>query len=278
MFNLFSPIPVGDSAALPVSLLLLAIVIFSVVYVFRNWERGEAILRSLPLFFSLAIAGEMLIASVKGAYPFGGDLRHQFIVFPFLLIAAFVTLDWGMSAKSGLATSVTGLALIGVCLNCILHFPWPLEPGDHDGINSMFAGEVRRYEQTFSDSEAVYLDQFSLIVFFAHHNQERWTSLDGGRYEVREDAKRIVVLRDPHWNVEFLKEELYEELAIRLRASKLESVTLFSVRHRSPPSLPWGAVEQEAFCRRVSVLAARHGLKIEALVLDGWSVFAQFAL
>jgi UDP-N-acetylmuramate-alanine ligase len=142
----------------------------------------------------------------------------------------------------------------------------------------MFAGEVRRYEQTFSDSEAVYLDQFSLIVFFAHHNQERWTSLDGGRYEVREDAKRIVVLRDPHWNVEFLKEELYEELAIRLRASKLESVTLFSVRHRSPPSLPWGAVEQEAFCRRVSVLAARHGLKIEALVLDGWSVFAQFAL
>ena len=275
-FNLFSPVSLGEDAAIPVSLLLLTFVGVSLVYLSRLRARARALSRCLPLLFLLLLAGGLLTASVMGAYPFGGDLRHQFILFPFVLITAFVLMDSALSRLRSLAIPVIGLALFGISLNSAVHLSHVYESRE-DRFGTMFAKEIALYRQAFPEPTAVYLDQFSLVVFFAHSEPRQWRSLDFATYEARSNGRPIVILRDlARWKVDLLDEGLYKDVAAHLKSSAFQSTTLFCLRCTFA-SASWDPGEEHAFRRQVSALAARHHLKVPHLVLDGSNVFGQFS-
>ncbi len=139
----------------------------------------------------------------------------------------------------------------------------------------MVAKEMTRYRESFADSGTVYVDQFSLIAFFAHHERWHWRSVDERSYEVVSGDRRIVVLRDHHWNVNFLDERFYRDLAARLAYSNRDSTTVFALRV-PVPATPLSPIERDAFRQRVRTLAARQGLKTTHLALEGWNVLGQF--
>jgi hypothetical protein len=273
-FNLFSPVSLGTAASIPVFVVSVALVAVTIVYFLRIRVRSEDGLRCLPLLFLSVIGGGLLIASLKGAYPFGGDLRQQFILLPFLLITASILADATMSRLRTRRALLAWLAVVGICLNSVLHLRH-LDGAGEGGFSTMFAKEMALYHRTFPEPGAVYLDQFNLIVFFAHHDQRQWRSLDFSRYEVPGEGAPIVVLRDrARWNVNLLDERLYADIAARLQSSGLEATTVFSLRYPRP-SEPPSPVEQHAFRQDVPILAARHHLEIQRLVLDGFTVLAQ---
>ncbi|MGH7399691.1 MAG: hypothetical protein ACRELW_19410 [Candidatus Rokuibacteriota bacterium] len=274
-FNLFSPISLGRVASLPLFVAALGLLAVSLVYFSRIRPRSRDMLRCLPLMFLLSITAALLLASLKGVYPFGGNPRQQFILLPFTIMAASMLLDAALSRLRAGAVLLVWLGVIGICLNSVLHLPQVHRPAETP-FSTMFAKEMAAYRRIFPHPEAVYLDQFSLVVFFAHHDERQWRSLDLSRYEVTSDGGRIVVLRDrARWNLDLLDERLYANIAARLQPAGLESTTVFSVRY-PVPSEPWGPVEQRALLEQVPVLAARHHLETQRLVLGGFNVFAQF--
>lgn len=273
-FNVFSPASIGQAASVPVFLLSVTVLVVSLVHFARIRRRSEDIPRCLPWFFFLFMSGSMLTASIEGVYPFGGELRHQFILFPFLLITAFQVMDWMMSMWHRVTFPLAGLALVGICLNGTTPFRQPRASTDKMG--NMFAEEMALYCGVFPEPETVYVDQFTLILFFAHHDRWQWKRLDERSYEVIGPGRRIDVLRKFKWSLDFLDERLYDELAEWLRSTERESTAVCSLRYPSGTRPP-NSVEQDAFRQKLTTLAARHGLKTTRLVLDGFDVFAQLS-
>jgi hypothetical protein len=276
LYELFSPLPLPTSTA---HLLFVAAVILLgavVVYLVRVDRRVRDIPRCMPALFLLLLTVELYVASVRGWYPFGGDLRQQFILFPFLVIALSVLLDWALVVHRIAAVSAVGLMLTGICLNVstLSRGPASLTP-ESRAFATMFSREMDIYQRAFPDPPMVYLDQFSLIVFFAHHERSRWRSSGPDTYEVTGSSERFVVLRDSkHWNVDLLDDRTYADIATRLPSEPLAATTVFSLRYPIPPQATKEtfaeAIQQLAPC-----LAARHNLQMSRVIVDGFNVFAE---
>jgi hypothetical protein len=277
-FNLFAPIPVGPSGAPAVFAVCLTLLAGALIYLFSVRWRAESAVRALPLAFLMVLAVALLAASVRGAYPFGGSLRQQFILFPFLLLTGFMLLDSMLSKRPRLRQPLIAIVLLGVCVNSGLGLPRMLAH-TRSSFEGMFAREMSLHQAAFPDPGAVYLDQFSLIVFFAHHDRWRWRSLDANTYGVTRDGREVVVMLDERrrWNLDTLDAVLYEDLSRRLSSLRLRSTTVFSIRYPFP-TRPQTLAERETIRLEVPALAALAHLEMDRLILDGFNVFAQFVV
>lgn len=260
--------------------LCLALLVGALIYLSQLRRRARSVVRDLPLLFLVLLATTLLAASVKGAYPFGGDLRQQFILFPFLLLTAFSLLDSMLSWRPRLRRPLIAIVLLGVCLNSGLGLVARISAHkEGGGFEDMFAREMSLHQAAFPEAGAVYLGQFSLIVYFAHHDRWRWKSVDANTYEITRGGRKVVVMRDERlrWNLDVLDAMLYEDLGRRLESLRLRSTTVFSLRYPFPPE-PWTSTERDAVRLEVPALAARAHLETDRLVLDGFNAFAQFRI
>jgi hypothetical protein len=275
-FNLFAPVAIAPSGAILAFALCLAAFVGTLIYLSRLARRTRSVIRDLPLLFLVLLAAALLGASVKGAYPFGGDLRQQFILFPFLVLTAFSLLDRMFSWRPRLRRPLIAIVLLGVCLNSGLGLA---QISANDGFKDMFAREMNLYHAAFPEGRAVYLDQFTLVAYFAYHDRWRWTSVDANTYEVTQGGGKVLVMRDerPRWNLDLLDGTLYEDLRRRLEFLRLGSTTVFSLRYPFPPE-PWTSAERNAIRLEVPKLAERAHLETDRLILDGFNVFAQFRI
>lgn len=278
-FNLFAPVAVGTSGAVAVFALCLALLVGALIYLSQLRRRARSVVRDLPLLFLVLLVTTLLAASVKGAYPFGGDLRQQFILFPFLLLTAFSLLDSMLSWRPRLRRPLIAIVLLGVCLNSGLGLARISPHKEGGGFEDMFAREMSLHRAAFPEAGAVYLGQFSLIVYFAHHDRWRWKTVDANTYEITRGGRKVVVMRDERlrWNLDVLDAMLYEDLGRRLESLRLRSTTVFSLRYPFPPE-PWTSTERDAVRLEVPALAARAHLETDRLLLDGFNAFAQFRI
>ena len=278
-FNLFAPVPVAKSRAVVVFALCLAVLVGALIYLSRIRSRARTVVHDLPLLFLVFLIVALLAASVRGAYPFGGDLRQQFILFPFLLLTILLLLDSMLSWRARLRRPLIAIVLLAVCLNSGLRMASISAREESGGFEDMFAREMSLHETTFPEAPAVYLGQFSLIVYFAHHDRWRWRAVDANTYEIMQGGRTVVVMRDERnrWNLDVLDATLYKDLSRRLESLRLKSTTVFSLRYPFPPE-PWTSSERDELRREVPVLAARAHLDTVRLILDGFNAFAQFRL
>ena len=85
-------------------------------------QSDEAPVSSLPGLVLLLLLAELIVLSLLRLYPFGGEARHQSILFPFFTLTAFLLLDKviGFVPASGLLSwlraGILAVAGAGICL------------------------------------------------------------------------------------------------------------------------------------------------------------------
>src|SRR5207248_1400325 len=113
---------------------------------------------------------QLLLGGVLRVYPFGGELRQQFIIFPFLVLAAFVLLDRLVSLTPrpiafGFAAALA-ILIAALSVRAFERFPDVREP--------VMKAQMTRFQSLFPAPEAVYVDEFNVITFFTFHHDWKW--------------------------------------------------------------------------------------------------------
>lgn len=113
--ELFTPLTGLGSTLLDIGLAVFAIASLWVALInLRNGKSARAALALSPLLLTAILA----LTGVLGKYPFGGNLRHQYILFPLLVVLLALSLDsvWRRLASSwlraGLLLGVVGIAIL----------------------------------------------------------------------------------------------------------------------------------------------------------------------
>ena len=272
--NLFSPVPISSR---PVFLLLLCAAIATAAFVLIR-SRHSLGVAMLPVALAAVMVVELAALAIAKAYPFGGLLRHQYIVAPFLLLAAFVVIDRLAAlcpprARPGLLLLVA-LMLVG---NVLLQ--WPkliLFPNE-----VMLSDEYSSYRAAFPAAQGVYLDHWGVIGYFIHTNDRRRhfvrriadpAAID--QYDMEGPGRGTQIFYDKsRYLVNLTDPALYRSFAACLRQSGITELTLFSFTPGDGPfRVPEGLRET------IGKNAADHGLKATRIVIGMGIVFAGFEL
>ena len=266
LFGLFSPFPVDSTP------LFFAVVAVSVlgtgwlVYVIRQQGLPENAGAGAVLLTTVLIFAGIMAGGLAGVYPFGGDLRQQFILFPMAVLCGCILLD---RVSSGIHNRRTALAVIAVIVALAVggwvRAFW-LFPRNR---TELATSAMRRFHKNFPAPQAVFVDQFNLINFFIHHHDWKWrlvkhdlagTPVDV--YKVSRGRDSLLLLRNPHlWNLNFEDPALYRELDKCMRAQFLPSLTIFYT-----PQVAAGPFQQNwRMARRIVERAAG-----QAFALRNW--------
>jgi hypothetical protein len=279
MFNLFSPWPVHSRAAfLAIAsgcLLATALALFVLQRRVKPQDLGGIITVLIPVL----IFAQLLLGGILRVYPFGGELRQQFIIFPFLALAAFVLLDPLVSAMpSRIAFGfAAALAILTAALSLRAFESLP------DVREPVMKAQMTRFQSLFPAPEAVYVDQFNVITFFTFHDDWKWTfsglvpdAPKVNLYRLTRANDRMLLLRDKGaWLLDFRKPELYRNLAAALRSEPVSSIAVFFVQQT--PSIDSQGILFKADDRKsIADLSASEGLCVQALTLSGDDVYAEF--
>jgi len=273
--DLFAPVPIASlPAAVRAGVVgLLAVLAAGLLLTLRR--RSDWVVAAAPLVMLTLLAGVMMGAALLGRYPFGGFLRHQFILFPFLVLASFALVD---EVAARLARGRLALAPLGVAVILKRLLQWgqvrliAVDPG---------AVEVAEFEHHRGDSQAVYVDRFSLIPCMASQQRHAWSAQRevAGNFvvvPVHRSKPTLLVMRDmTRWNCDLADPRLYRDLRALLEVGQLASIALFVLRHDAHLGPPAAWPERAALTEAVVRGAADAGLRLERLILDGLHVYAR---
>ena len=236
--------------------------------------------RLLPALFSLVL---VLAGSVLGTlrlYPFGGAMRHQFLIYVFALLAAFVALDGLLGRlRSRPARAVTFVAAAGaVAFAFAVRVPArdPREP-------ESFLPKLAAFDRQFPNARVVHVDVFHLIGVFSGFHDADWR-FEGRapgdprveRYAVEKAGRRFeVVAHRNWWFFWFSNPDVYRDLARSWPNAACETV-FGSLQETSEAAQPGFIVlPPEGRRAKIEAYAAGAGLAPSRVVLDGLDVSAE---
>jgi hypothetical protein len=222
---------------------------------------------------------ELVGLSIARAYPFGGLLRHQYVVGPFLILAVFVVIDRLASlldrrARFALMAS-TGLLLIG---NLVIRWPalvvFPNAVACSEQFNS--------YRVAFPEARAVYVDHWGVICHFIHTDDRprRFVrriddvfAID--QYHIDGPPAGVEIFYDKtRYLLDMRHASLYRSFARCLRQSGIKQLTMFFF---TPGSVPFSD-SAETLRRIITETAAEEGLTATNVVVGTTTIFAGFEL
>lgn len=272
-WNLFSPVSIHSRALVLLCIALLGSI--SGVLGFRARKDGLAAV--LPFAFTVVMTLELIVLSIGRRYPFGGMLRHQYIVAPFLILTVFVVIDRLLASLTRvpglLVLSLTGLLLIG---NLVTQWSNLIS---YPGL-VLGADEFNRYRAEFPAAQGIYLDHWGIIAFFiqtddrprafvrriadpAMIDQYHRQGAPPGTEIFYDKTRYVADVSDP---------TLYTALAACLKQSGINELGLVVL---SPGAVPF-AEAPDAIRRLIQNGAASHGLTITKIVLSPTTIFAGF--
>lgn len=263
LLDWFSPVAVP----VPLALSILVIGIAGAIVSSRDW--------TFPI--TAVMLAAIALAAVAGKYPFGGDLRQQFLLFPFMILCAAIFVEWiavrcarALPGRGRLALNSLAVAAI-VLVSVIAFRQYPKSSG------RILSDRMALFDQLEPKPAAVYLDQFNLITFFIYHDQWRWTALDPPLpvpgvdiYRLTRGRDRMYVFRDTtRWNLEPRDPAVFVSFAQSLRAEAVPALSVFSV-HQSPPAKPFA--DLRGLQRDIAAEAAASGVCVQKLKVNpvGW--------
>jgi hypothetical protein len=276
-FNLFSPFTVARHWTAILLLGVFALVVFATSVTGNSPEESLGA-RAMPSAILLLLLAIGMAGGLLGRYPFGGAMRHQFLLLVFGLLAGFVAFD----RLLGFASPILRVLLVVLCASAItantvqnLRAWWTPGPDPFDA-------EARTFWSEFPNAHHVHLDQFNLIGFFAQHHDWLWTFLGRAagnpsleRYEISREKRRLtVVAHRDLWNMDFRDPSLYDALAGSRSASDPLCLEIFCVR-QPLPGRPANADKRD-LDDRITELAPYAGLHANKLLVRGDDVFGDF--
>lgn len=251
----------------------------SVIVLLLHARRGaDALTRAVPAAFLLLMTGGFALAALRGLYPFGGALRHQFFLFPFLVLTLVAAADLVMQRlprRWEPAAAAAGAALV-LTIGAVRVAAFPITP------RGPFADPVAAWARAFPHPAAVFVDQFNLIGLFSERADWTWRALpkspalpNVNQYVLERGQERVQVLQRRRWNVDFHQRGTYQDIRRILERTGLASTTTFVVRQFQEPR---NERQQERFRRQIGDLAGEAGLEATRVELDGQNVYAELSL
>ena len=232
----------------------------------------------IPLLMLAVLTAELAWAGFRGHYPFGGLLRQQYILFPFVILSAALYFDRLLTYVRPRRWNATLAAAAAVALIVVSVYRFEKFPKLHE---ELFTGEMNRFNAAIPEARAVYLDQFNLIAFFIFHHQWKWhfdqrLRMDTGvdEYTLTRGRAHLAVLRDrTRWLFDFSDPTFIHDIAEGMRAAGLDSLSVFCIHQ-----VPGGRTpdEQDAFQQKVFQMAEAEHLRVRKFVPDGLNVYAEF--
>lgn len=272
--TLLTPIKAGSPVAALIVLALFAIFAAAVRFLTRK-EDANPFVTWAPVLILLMLLLEIAGSATASRYPFGGELRHQFILSPFLFISFFV-LAAGISNFLRGSALRTGFAVAMLSVVALFSYrDWLTTPRVPE---ELFAKDYIEFRRALGHSDLVCLDMYSLVAYFGHTHDWKWKS--EWRYDkamqpfivyrtVSPSGEQVRIMHDRIlWNWDLSDPVTYMILAEELRLSGQPKMTLFYLA-QIPDKISWP--EREASVER---LADQQGLKVEKAVplRDGMGV------
>lgn len=278
-FNLFSPWPVQSRLAFLAILAGLLLAAGLILYVVRHIDQPKNLPALATVLVPVLILDEIMLASLLRAYPFGGFMRQQFVLFPFLVLCAFLLPDRLAAAVPHRAASVMAgvlaVAVIALSIRSFVAYP--------KVRRTLGTPQMEHYNRLFPGPGAVYVDQFNLVMFFIHHDNWKWKfagpvrlTQDVDTYRLSRGGSQMLLFRDKdHWILDFSDPALYRNLAGCLRSRGLSSVRVFCVSQQGG-SVRKAAAELADFRKHSADLSRSSGLCVQILDTIGYDVYAEF--
>jgi hypothetical protein len=280
LFNLFSPVALPGATAFLIAIPLLAAAGLVVLWKASRLKPGLKAAAGAPIAIAAVMILAMLASALLQRYPFGGLMRHQYILAPFLLLSAFVLLDAlalvaGPVARRGLTVLVAAAIVANPAYN------WRNLIEFRDAM--ILKNEFSAYSAAFPKARGVYLDGFSVWGYYVHTNdgaREFVRSISGpaqvDEYRIRGGAHdgTIIFYDKSRMYLRFFDQSLYANFAACLRQSGLEELTVFWFSPGGEPleQAP-GELEKE-----IRADAAAQGVTPAKLVIGKTMVFGGFRL
>jgi hypothetical protein len=267
--NLFSPYQLSSDW---VALGVLIVALIGGIWAARLTRRA-----AWTVMITAMMLAAFALAALAGKYPFGGDLRQQYLLFPFLVFCGAIVVERIAGKLSGLVPVRGRLALNALVIAGIVSvsvFQFERYPR---GGGKVLADQMAVFDRLEPRPEAVFLDQFNLITFFTFHDDWDWsflklkTPIPGvDVYRVHRGPDQILVFRDKtQWNFEPDDFAVYSKLAECLRTLKIGNLSIFSAR-QAPPKAPF--FDFKPIKRSVVKLASDSAVCVQRLAVNqvGW--------
>ena len=234
LFNSFSPFSVNTPEQFALVLATLFFAACWLAYLVRGSlpEDSRALATELT---TVLILGGIVGSALLAQYPFGGQMRQQFILFPFFVICGSILLDRITTAIRwrSLRIALTAAAVVlTIGISAARFQEFPKISTEIDTANAS------RFREVFPSPSSVYVDRYSLIVFFIHHHDWVWRSVgrdtvlpafDG--YTVSKGNAQFLVVRDnARWRADLEDPAFYNDLASIMRSQRLPALTTFYIR------------------------------------------------
>ncbi len=236
-----------------------------------GWHPG----RATVILIMLMLWAVLLLLGSKGIYPFGGRPRHQYILFPFMLMFAVLALDEvhaGLRSR-GLRGTFIGLALVVAGGSSLLAFQGPDLDDFPTDSEVVFAEEAAELWRLTEAGDAVYFREFCMFGLYGRTRHQGWqfqkTWLDGlDEFEVGEGNGRRLLFRDHfRW---VIPQPVDEEFLLRLwqlmQQAGLAKLWVFDQQQKASADLlqrrqRWQKLEALAESLEMSVRAVQYGSK-----------------
>jgi hypothetical protein len=262
---------------IPATILVAALIVGLCFLMARRAARARLAVVPFAVLLPMVLAN--LMAGLRGRYPFGGFMRHEIFLFPFVLLALFVGLDEARRAvppRWRLNGAVwAGAAALLVALNgwhVVAPFPAP-------GAN-LDRARLDRFQGHFGTPPAILVDQFNLIILFGLFHDWRWRLRWEAPYaaamwqvwEVARGGERFALCREHAWQSDLGKLDAYGAASDCLARAGVDRVAVFHLQ-QGEGSPAWKAAD---IASRARELAPVVGLSPLAVFVDGAEIYASF--
>ncbi len=275
LLNWFSPLPVKGSMTFYFVSAALILAAAWLVHLIRRLTRAEDVRAMATVLTSTALLSAIVAGGVLAKYPYGGELRQQFFLFPFAILCGCILLDRIAVALS--PRFATALLLI---VSAATIAAWSFAFAQYPKVRTeLGTAQMNRFRRDFPAPAAIYVDEFNVINFFVHNHDWHWHFIGHCRaapeidiYRVSRANHSFLLLRDfSRWNLDWADRALFHDLARCMREQTLSSLTIFYARQRSLAD----PIQQESAVANTALAgAASASLCVRKLRVDGTRVYA----
>jgi hypothetical protein len=271
--ELFSP-DLGWNSTLAAAVMVGSFAAFGVLAARRTF-RGRLI--TVPFVFVVVMWLLNVVAALMGVYPYPGELRHEFHLFAFSLLALFAAIECARrTLPSSWHSDQVWTTIAGMAAAANFALWLSMSPVTH---TRLMQPQMDDFRKVTSSPPAILVDQFNLITLFGHHDTADWRLVRQDRkshpwqlWSVTQPGQRFAVCRSMQWQLDLSSPGTYAEAAHCLELTRAERVALF----RPQQSFFEPSWDTKATPSLAAELAPRAGLLTEKVVVEGDDVYASF--
>jgi hypothetical protein len=265
---MFTPWTFPDAAPLPPVIFLVAGFALSLGHLRRSDGRHGA--AAVPLLLLLVIAA-LFAAAWVGRHPFGGLMRHQYLLLPFMILSALMVVGAVLRPLRSPLITLLGSVVLGLLAGWVAYrdHGGPRVDGFAEGV--IWRQVYARIASGLREGDAIYLHEFSLIPFYANSREEgawEFTSTfvtpSGSpydRFRAKVGGHPVHVLRDrERWVPPTTPDAPFTaEIAAALTRERLDRIWIVACQ-KLPQLLP---TDRPVHMARMKEAYARHGLVLQ---------------